>query len=109
MLHPLKAFDIRANDDTIAWFSILEGTFSLKIVFKIWTDNDALIRYRLFRVMWKLNAAQRIKTFLWLVLNEALLTNRARFKKGLASNDLCALYGVKSESLLYALRHCEKA
>ena len=47
----------------------------------------------MFKVVWKLNAPQRLKTFMWLVTNEALLTNNERLKRNMVASDTCGLCG----------------
>ena len=75
LLSPIKAPDQGTNKDMIAWFPNLEGVYTLKSAYKVWTDDEALTKRRLYKCMWNLVAPQRIKAFLWLVMNEALLTN----------------------------------
>ena len=57
--------------------------------------------------MWKIRAPQRLKSFMWLALNDALLTNRARYRRGLAANDTCALCSRFPKTTLHAIRDCE--
>ena len=42
--------------------------------------------------------------FMWLVINDALLTNHARMKRGMAHSDLCALCNQHCETVLHILR-----
>ena len=46
---------------------------------------------------------------MWLAMNEALLTNHARFRIGSAINDLCLICGVYPEITLHILKYCVKA
>ena len=59
--------------------------------------------------MWKIRAPQKLKIFLWLVVNEAHLTNVSRMKKGLSAIDLCPICGIYSETTLHVPRDCEIA
>ena len=45
---------------------------------------------------------------MWLVINQALLTNNSRFRRGLAVNNLCSVCGIYLETMLHALRDCFK-
>ena len=59
--------------------------------------------------MWKIRTPQRLKIFLWLVVNDALLTNVSRMKKGLSGSNVCPICGIYSETALHVLRDCEIA
>ena len=78
LFSPIKAPNPGAGCDVIAWFPTLDGVFSLKTAYKAWTENDPLDRNRLFKGLWKLEVPQRVKASLWVVMNDALLTNHAR-------------------------------
>ena len=41
------------------------------------------------KLLWKIRTPQRLKTFMWLVMNDALLTNFSLIKRGMTANDLC--------------------
>ena len=56
-----------------------------------------------------MRAPQRVKSFMWLVINDALLTNCARLKRNMTANDTCAICGSISETMLHTLRDCSKA
>ena len=67
------------------------------------------IENSMFNVIWKAKAPQRLKAFMWLAANDALLPNCAWLKRGLAINDSSVLCGVATEITLHALRGCPKA
>ena len=58
--------------------------------------------------MWRIKAPQRIKTFMCLVMNEALLTNYSRLRSNMLTNDLCASCGTNFETTLHVLCDCVK-
>ena len=59
----VKAPDPRVGNDVIAWLPIVDGVFTLKSAYKIWTDKDVIARSQLYNNMWKIKAPQRIKAF----------------------------------------------
>ena len=59
--------------------------------------------------MWKIKAPQRIKTFMWLVMNDTLLTNHSRLRRNMVTNDLSALCGTNFETMLHVLQDYVKA
>ena len=96
----------RAGNDLLAWFPIVNGNFTLKSAHNSWTDDDIMIRNNLYKNMWKVKTTQRIKAFMWLVMNDALLTNHACFRRGLVTNDLCALCSAFPKTTLHTLCDC---
>ena len=53
-----------------------------------------------------INAPQRLKTFIWVVMHDALPTNHARFRRGFTSQDACILRDNSLEATLRALCDC---
>ena len=93
----------------MAWFLNINGEFSIRTTYKALCENDISARSRLNKEVWDLLAHQKIKVFMWLIINNALLTNYARFKRGMSNVDNCALCGIYLESTLYVLHDCKKA
>ena len=59
--------------------------------------------------MWKVRAPQGLKGFMWLVMNQALLTNNAQFRRGIVVNNLSPICDIYSEITLHALGDYFKA
>ena len=72
-------------------------------------EIEAISSSRLFKFIWKVRATQRLKGFMWLVMNEALLINNARFRRALIASNTCCIYGIYSKTTLHILRDCDKA
>ena len=94
------------ESDHIAWFPTVVGQFILKSAYKLWSNSDYMFGNCLFTHIRNVNAPQRLKAFMWLVMHDALLTNYARLNKGLTTNDLCAICGISSKTMVHALRDC---
>ncbi|CAA0832753.1 Unknown protein [Striga hermonthica] len=62
-----------------------------------------------WRIIWKWVGPQRIRQFLWLVVQEKLLTNVERRRRHLTDSSTCPLCGRGEESTLHCLRDCVKA
>ena len=45
---------------------------------------------------------------MWIIINDALLTNYAHVRRGLVANDTCVLSGISSETMLHTLRDYSK-
>ena len=67
------------------------GKFSLKIAYNCLIENDRFASDRIFKEVWRLQVPQRLKAFMWIVAHDALLTNAARVRRGMANDDKCIL------------------
>jgi len=52
----------------------------------------------LFKIIWKWNRPERFKMFFWKILNEGLLTNEERCRRGLTGNSACPRCHVETRS-----------
>ena len=59
--------------------------------------------------MWNLEAPKRIRMFMWLVLNDAFLTNHVRMRRGMTVFYTCAVCNHHSETVLHTLKDCDLA
>jgi hypothetical protein len=55
--------------------------------------------------IWKLHVPERVKSFIWRVKWERLLTNSLKQRMGLTSAE-CSFCGIANETILHALRDC---
>ncbi|KAK7260903.1 hypothetical protein RIF29_27202 [Crotalaria pallida] len=60
--------------------------------------------------LWKWPGPQRIRTLLWKILNDALLTDENRRRRNLTADDECPLCNAnETETILHAFRDCHHA
>ena len=59
-----------------------------------------------FKRMWRVVAPERVKMFLWLVGNQAIMTNAERFRRHLSGTDVCQICKGGIETILHVLRDC---
>ncbi|KAK7245168.1 hypothetical protein RIF29_40003 [Crotalaria pallida] len=64
---------------------------------------------KVFSLIWFWQGPQRIRILLWKILNEALLTNHARKRRGLTQDGECKLCNEEEETTLHTFRDCRKA
>ncbi|MBA0597810.1 hypothetical protein Gorai_007599 [Gossypium raimondii] len=57
-----------------------------------------------WKLIWTLDAPQRVLQFLWLVLKEQLLTKMECCKRGVSTNPSCVICGEVEESCIHILR-----
>ena len=93
------------GEDLVAWFPYPSGKFSIKSAFSV-VNNDSSEDHSLFRKVWKVQAPQRLRSFLWLVSREALLTNQKRFHRGMTLSNSYDCCGTHQETVLHVLRDC---
>lgn len=80
-----------SGQDSIAWLHNSSGIFSVWIAYNCYKLKSTNNQRKIFAKIWKLEAPQRIRMFMWLVINNSLLTNHARMRKGMAHSNLCAI------------------
>ncbi|KAL4305522.1 hypothetical protein AHAS_Ahas16G0086700 [Arachis hypogaea] len=68
------------------------------------TEND-----HVFRLIWDWKGPERIRTFLWLLANDALLTNHNRRRRNMTSEADCPRCNSNEETVLHAVRDCPTA
>ncbi|MBA0586918.1 hypothetical protein Gorai_000059, partial [Gossypium raimondii] len=63
------------------------------------------------RIFWArtLNGSHRVKLFILLILNQRLLTNVERVKRGIGHDSSCGICGHHFEDILHVLRDCPAA
>lgn len=66
-------------------------------------DNNNNVDHDWKRI-WRLRVPERIKTFVWMLKHDRLLTNQSNSRKGLAI--ACNLCGHANESTLHVFRDC---
>ena len=84
-----------------------DGEFDVKSAHTMIAGLDFNNTSPLFKLIWKWPGLERIKTFLWIVANEALHTNFLRFNCHLSPSSDCKRYNEGlHETILHTLRVC---
>ncbi|KAE8676706.1 hypothetical protein F3Y22_tig00111582pilonHSYRG00736 [Hibiscus syriacus] len=96
---------INAGPDRIYWKEDSKRCFSVRSVFTTldkmnWADTNID-----WKLIWKLKC-QRIRGFLWLAIQDKLLTNKVRSNRHFGSDRKCSTCNHTSETLLHILRDC---
>ncbi|RYR45289.1 hypothetical protein Ahy_A07g031124 [Arachis hypogaea] len=105
----IKPPEAELGEDSIAWMLTPNGVFSIKPACSALASPASSENASLFTRIWKLEAPQRLRSFCWLVANNALLTNEERVRRNIAQSALCGVCGSNSEYLLHVLRDCPVA
>ncbi|KAL4336634.1 hypothetical protein AHAS_Ahas12G0029800 [Arachis hypogaea] len=93
------------NADQAAWDPSIDGMFTVKSAYEALntdlTENDRVFR---FVLDWK--GPERIRTFLWLLANDALLINHNRRRRNMTSEADCPRCNSNEETVLHAFKDC---
>ncbi|GLT31655.1 hypothetical protein SLA2020_063760 [Shorea laevis] len=86
-LHVLN--DQNLEMDSIYWKSFSTGEFSTMSAYELLTNSSLSPLAGCWSKVWSLIAPPKAKSLLWLMLHDRVLTNSARFARGIAQNDTC--------------------
>ena len=94
--------------DHISWTGTENESFSVSSAYSLLAGEGELgpCMVRFFERLWRVMAPERARVFLWLVGNQAVLTNAERHRRHMADFDVCQLCRGASESLIHVLRDC---
>ncbi|KAL9236717.1 hypothetical protein vseg_011353 [Gypsophila vaccaria] len=111
-LQTIASFELVQDDDspdTYFWNASPCGTFTVKSTMEmIRSDSNSDTRIN-WKLPWRIPAPQKVRLFVWLVLQDRILSNSNRLKRGLADNARCSACGHLEETTLHILRECPKA
>ncbi|CAN1755653.1 Putative ribonuclease H protein At1g65750 [Linum perenne] len=93
-----------AGDDVLVWGLEENGKFSIKSTYGLLKDFRLDEQNGCWQKVWKWKGPNRIKHFMWIVMQDKLLTNTERVKRHLSSSDSCAVCSQGSESLDHLFR-----
>ncbi|KAJ3700817.1 hypothetical protein LUZ61_004522 [Rhynchospora tenuis] len=79
---------ISSNDPTVAWRWTNSGAYTSASAYALLADPGVRSPYHL--KLWKLKAPLKVKIFLWLLLQDRLLTQRNLLLRNWPANDRCA-------------------
>lgn len=94
--------------DRISWSESADGEFSVKSAYALLSRNETPrpdLR-AFYERIWKVVAPERVRLFLWLVGNQALMTNVERQRRHMSNTDLCQVCKAGSEITIHILRDC---
>lgn len=94
--------------DRISWGKSPDGQFSVKSAYSLLTKDDSPKPHlgKLFACVRKVEAPERVRIFLWLVIHQVIMTNVERHRRHLVDSGLCQVCKSGDESILHVLRDC---
>lgn len=94
------------NRDNVLWKFSQTGVFSVASAYKFISTESLEIVDTGWNKIWKVTGWQRWRTLLWLVRRNCLLTNIAKFQRGLIHSRTCDICSWHDESTIHAVRDC---
>ncbi|KAJ1424972.1 Reverse transcriptase zinc-binding domain [Sesbania bispinosa] len=101
--------NLEAGHDSTLWSASPDGMFTVKIVVQAINNWMPGSHSPLFKRIWSSPCPEWIRTFIWLLENNALLTNSCRVRCHMTDSDVCPCCSQNSESVLHVIRDCQWA
>lgn len=95
-----------SGPDRLIWRWMLKGKFSSASTYSYFLSRRDLVQWKYSTMIWKNDAPQRVKNFLWLLLRNHLLPNEVRVKRRMSDEGGCPRCNELVETGLHAVRDC---
>ncbi|CAA0830665.1 Polynucleotidyl transferase- ribonuclease H-like superfamily protein [Striga hermonthica] len=95
----------QAGADRMIWVASHDGDFSTRTAYRALAPQPRDPDRVLWKLIWRTQVPQRVRSFLWLTAHDRLLTNKERFRRHLSASAEYEACGA-SESTLHVLRDC---
>lgn len=106
----VKESTVLQRNEVPSWKPSSKGAVSISSAYSLLSQSGRPQGFnKLFQVIWSLARPQRLRSFLWLVANDALLTNCNRVRRRLTEDDNCCCCTHSPETTLHVLRDCDFA
>lgn len=97
------------DKDMVTWLSSPKGDFSVRYAHALEAGCSKQGNWKGWKAVWRLKTQQRVRIFLWEPSHSRLLTNEARWQRGLAHNGDCARCCGHLETPPHVVRDCNEA
>ncbi|CAN1328316.1 Putative ribonuclease H protein At1g65750 [Linum perenne] len=97
------------GEDTWSWGEEPNGKLSIRTAYCLILDLNNQSSVLNWKCVWSWRGPSRIQYFLWLVLQNKLLTNAERKRRHLTDNNSCPRCNSHEESVSHVLRDCQFA
>lgn len=99
---------VTRSRDRLSWGHTPDGKFTVKSAYAMLTNDETPRQHMglFFRGMWRVVASERVRMFLWLVGNQAIMTNAERYRRHLSGTDMCQVCRGGTETIMHVLRDC---
>ncbi|CAN1162623.1 Putative ribonuclease H protein At1g65750 [Linum perenne] len=97
------------EDDIPVWGLEPNGCYSVRSGYLLSIGLEDYNGMSIWKRIWRWEGPQRVRQFLWLAVNDRLLTNAERHRRHLATSTDCNLCHEVSEDVTHILRDCPPA
>lgn len=95
--------------DSFKWMEDKGGICTVSSAYDVFVGRSREEVWGGWSLVWRLRVQSRIKIFLWLMIHEGLMTNKSRWRRGIAQSPICSHCGEAQEDSLHAIRDCRYA
>ncbi|CAN1146454.1 Putative ribonuclease H protein At1g65750 [Linum perenne] len=95
-----------SGEEVWVWGGEGNGKFLIKSAYKILISQPNALSSDMWLPVWRWRGPNRIRHFLWLVIQDKLLNNSERVRRHMASLATCEYCRHPSETVLHVLRDC---
>jgi hypothetical protein len=101
-----RKINIHHDPYIIYWGHTPQGFLSIKEAYKITTNYHSLMKEEIWERIWKINHWPKVCTFLWLVIQNKILTWENLLKRGFTGPSRCPLCCIQEETTEHFLNQC---
>ena len=107
-LAPVVLDDVTGAKDGLSWGGDAARKFTVQSAYALFTRNPAPRQQvgELFNRLWRTVVPERVKLFMWLAMNQVLMTNVERHQRHLCDSNICPVCKSGQETILHILREC---
>ena len=106
----MEALDIKhmSGQRKVIWKSTTNRSFLVKSAYSLLILANPNPLKQIWRAIWKWEGLERVKSFLWTMAHDNLLTNELHVARCMDSIDICPKCGKEMETSFHALRDYDK-
>ncbi|KAF7823513.1 reverse transcriptase [Senna tora] len=110
----------RGREDRFTWLKTRNGSYAVKSRYHVYKNRvkpsallkpscSTVVSRDLWKDIWGLKVPPKVKHFLWRLCNGALSSKENLFKRKCASDPICPICGLESETLEHLFMYCDAA
>ncbi|CAN1178468.1 Putative ribonuclease H protein At1g65750 [Linum perenne] len=101
--------DARQGEDQWSWGGETNGKFSISSAYNLITDAPSVQSSTVWKKVWAWRGPSLIRFFLWLAIQDRILTNSERKRRHISASDVCPYCNSAAETAQHVLRDCPLA
>ncbi|KAF7840012.1 reverse transcriptase [Senna tora] len=108
LISATPCFKDSPSDDMISCIFLKNGLFNLNLIYNFLMSDklNNAAGVNPFKWIWKLNCHRRLKFFLWMCVNNGLLTKDNLIKRKIPISGTCFLCNLEAESIPHLFKDC---